>query len=456
VICVTGAERDVGALRQRIEADDAFHEIRADALDTHDGLLELVRQHGSRVLVCHRPARQGGGYDGDETARLALLRDALDAGARYVDVEDDVAHDFDCSRVVMSWHDFGGRADDLVARAKAMRPRCAVVKLAVHVDDAAELEQLRRVRDAIDGDVVLIGMGAAGLLSRTHYQRFGSRWTYVAADPALATAPGQLDLATATAMNMPASSGAPFVALIGGEQVMFSPGPEVYNALFRQRGLTMSYLSIISTSLERCLPMLTSLGAIGLSVTMPLKSEANDFAIDQTLGAVNSLKRTGDTWHGINTDICGVREPLRDAEAKGRVLILGAGGAARAAAVACRELELDVTLSARKREQAEALVRSMGQSVAAIDWNARGGFGADVLINATAVSGDDTPWPNDVMPPLVFDLAISPRSRLLEDTRAFGSRAIDAMQMWIHQGAEQMRFILGDDVTATELSALLP
>lgn len=467
MICITGAEPTVAALARRIERHPrAMHEIRLDFLSSiDDDAWRLIARHGERLLVCARAERQGGGSSATERQRGRLLVRAAEAGARYVDLEADVDDAlFDAvgrRRVVLSWHDHGGIPDDVERRVRAMVARDpAVVKLALAVEDAAELASLLTLRPIIPQRAVLIGMGAAGLLSRTHYARFGSGWTYVAASRDLATAPGQLDVQTAERHGLPDSASSPVYALVGGPQVVRSPGPRVYNRLFREIGLSASYVPVVTRSLRRVLPLLEALDARGLSVTMPLKTEAVDRCHPDEqaarLGAVNSLKRAGGGWLGRNTDVTGVERPLAEAlrlvrAAQGRAgrrhaLILGAGGAAQAAAAACRHLGLEVTVAARRLERARAV------SPRCVAWDERAGVDADVLVNATPVVGDDSPWPTDgPWPPLVFELALGAPSRLLREAGAAGSRTLDATAMWLHQGAAQMSWFVDRAITVDDL-----
>jgi len=446
MLCLTGMERTVAALAARLEAfPNELHELRIDALDRiDDDLWTLVRRHRPRLVACCRPPHED---------RLGLLARAHELDARWIDVEDDIndLSAFDPDRLVLSFHDPAGTGGDLVARARAMRPRAAVVKLAITVQDVAELAELREVRQAIEGDAVLIGMGAAGVLSRTHYRAFGSKWTYVAATSELATAPGQLDRATADLLGLPASSAEPFYALVGGPQVTSSPGLQVYNRFFRDHALPHTYVALVTASLQRSLPLLADLGARGLSITMPLKAAADRLASAPTgLGAANTLRRDEHGWQATNTDVIGVREPLAAAGATGRALILGAGGAASAAWRACEELGLQPTVATRSPARAVFASR-------VVSWDVRDEDAWDVLINATPVSGDQTPWPPDgAMPPLVFDLAMGQRSRLLDQARDQGSVTLGPMDMWVHQGAAQLSFWLGHEVTPGELRERLP
>jgi 3-dehydroquinate dehydratase/shikimate dehydrogenase len=465
VICVTGRERSIDALAARIAASpELMHELRLDQLgDWDDAVFELIKTHGPKLVVCLRADRQGGGYEGDESERLALLARAARAGAKYVDVEADVPDEqlsqFERDALVLSWHDFNGLPSDLDKRAHDIAERHpAVVKLAVAVTDPSELTALLDARAAIDGDAVLIGMGAGGQLSRTRYTEFGSAWTYVSAGADESTAPGQLDLDTARLMGLPATADQPFYALVGGPSVAHSPGPRVYNRLFRDNDHGTSYHAVVCRSLSTTLPLLERLGVAGLSVTMPHKQAATELckvdALAARVGAVNSMRRRkadGKThWEGTNSDVEGVRAPLARANAHGTALILGAGGAASAAVVAALQLGLDVRVAARRAELAAALAGD-----GAATWDARAEVEHNVLINATSLTGDDCPWPADtpLTAEVVFELAMGSHSRLLDEAREQRCVAIEPLAMWLHQGAQQMRWMLEQQVTVEELEA---
>jgi shikimate 5-dehydrogenase len=411
------------------------------------------------VAVHLHAERQGGLYCGDEALRLETLRRASRAGVRYLDVESDVDEvELDAippHRRVLSHHDFSGLPDDLTAIATRLSERRpAVVKLACRVRDPAELAVLLDLRSNIEGEAVLLGMGKAGELSRVRYARFGSKWTYVASE-AGPTAPGQLDRETAAQLGVPWSAEQPFFALVGGDAVHRSPGPRVYNWLFRRRGIQRCYLAVACPSLESTLPVLERLGAVGISVTMPHKREAlalsRPDALAKRVGAVNSMRGDDGVWRGTNTDVEGVRAPLAELDVRGTALILGAGGAARAAVEACEQLGLSICVSARRMEEAARL------DAVTVPWEWRGSVNAAVIINATAAGGLESPWPAGVPigARVVYDLAMASRSRLCEQALEAGAIALDAQVMWIHQGALQMSWISGETISAAELQELM-
>jgi 3-dehydroquinate dehydratase / shikimate dehydrogenase len=481
MICVTGREATSTALERRLESvtrlpNSTFpplHEVRLDALGRlDDDVWSLLRRHAPRLIVCCRPPRQGGWFEGSEAERLGALRAAGRTGVAWLDLEADLSDEDLASmgtppggRRIVSWHDLDGVPADLHARAEAMARRGAdVVKLAVRPRDAVDLQPLLELGRRFEGRAVLLGMGPAGLLSRCRYADFGSAWTYVASEAAGATAPSQLTLAQALELGLPGSAGRPFLALIGGPQVMDSPGPRVYNRLFRKRDLPWSYIPVLTQDADAVLDLLRRMGALGVSVTMPHKRAILDSAradpMAAAAGAANSVRFDPGGAVCTNTDITGIFDPLRDAIAagaqRGRALILGAGGAARAAVLACRGLGLGVALSARDAGKAE---QALGAQVSLVPWPRRAEEPFDVLINATPLAGRASPWPSSqpLRKSIVFDLAIAAEpSALLQQARDEGAIAIGPEEMWVAQGAPQLSWITGETFSAQELRELLP
>jgi 3-dehydroquinate dehydratase type I len=457
-LCLSGNEQSHSELDGRLaQQPGLLHEVRLDHLkEVNDATFALLATKPN-LLVCCRARRQGGHFAGSESERLELLRRAA-ASARLVDVEADVPAEAIAgvppTKLLLSWHDFDGVPSDLSRRLDSMsQRRPALLKLAVQVDDAGQLLALRDQALACPWPLVMIGMGPAGLLSRSHFRGFGSPFCYVAATADTATAPGQLDFSTARAMNMPASSDAPMYALLGGRQIAHSPGPSTYNRLLRSRGKSGSYVPVVTQQLQPTLQLLQDLGLLGASVTMPLKQQAYEqsqpSSLAERLKAANSLRPGANGWQSHNTDVSGVQIPLGPWVKPGqRVLILGAGGAARAAAAACRNLNLRVLISARQQPLASAI----GSSIA---WEQRDTAPHDILINATPIAGADSPWPAKPQAAVVFDLAMSPSSRLLDSALAAGCKTLSATTMWLHQGLEQMRWFGEEDLGIEELRQCL-
>ncbi len=476
MLCVTGSEASAEALygrlmavERRLQGTEFLQEVRLDHLSEPGSVIAGLRPHAGRLVVTCRPTRQRGSFTGSEEARLALLHDAASIGPLYVDLEADCPSSVAASLrgagaggVVVSWHLWKNDPEG-VRRAveRLVAHEADARKLAVMVDDAADLGPLKRVSELTPG-LFVIGMGAPGTLSRCRYPAFGAQWTYVAADSADATAPGQLSLDEALFMGLPAAAGFPFACLLGGSQIVHSPGPGCYNRLFRQKGAPWSYLPVVSTRGLDALSLARDLGAFGASVTMPNKAAALAFAtpdpVARRVGAANSV-RFGPPPVATNTDVIGIAKPLSRAlggtgHETLEVLVLGAGGAARAALEACRQLGMEARISARRHEAALALV----DRDRAVPWSARGEDPSEVLINATSVGGNRSPWPpdTDIGKAIVFDLTLGPGpSTLLAQAEREGAQILDGLEMWIEQGAAQTRFLTGLEVSVDELREAL-
>ncbi|HJW96527.1 MAG TPA: type I 3-dehydroquinate dehydratase [Thermoanaerobaculia bacterium] len=259
---------------------------------------------------------------------------ALDAGIDLIDVEwkPDLRLDIPRERVILSHHDFKGF--DL-APIPAMRAYgCAYTKLAVAPRTLAEnfalLEHAK--------DITVIGMGEHGLFSRILAPFLGSKLTFVAATNS--AAPGQLTLGNALAIygEMRDALYAKHIFAIAGNPAGHSLSPTIHNPLFRQHGIDAAYTI---ASFETFEEIVTDKRIRGLSITAPFKEVAMKYADRlgenaRAAGAINTLVRLNDgTTFGDNTDVDGFLALIGSPK---NVAIVGAGGTARAALVACQKI----------------------------------------------------------------------------------------------------------------------
>ncbi|MCP4507179.1 MAG: shikimate dehydrogenase, partial [Fuerstiella sp.] len=176
------------------------------------------------------------------------------------------------------------------------------------------------------------------------------------------------------------------------------------------------------------------------------------------IGASNTLFRTDGKWHATNTDYDAIVKtveaglttfPEGSREVKGKqVLILGAGGVARAAVCAMQKNGAAVTITNRTADRARALNDEFGCSV--IDWEQRSEEMCDILINCTSVgmhpnvseSPFDLPWLNESM--LVFDTVYTPENtQLLEHAKTRGCATASGLEMFMRQAARQFELFSG-------------
>mgnify|MGYP001026362246 CR=1 FL=1 len=252
------------------------------------------------------------------------------------------------------------------------------------------------------------------------------------------------------------------VSLIGWP-VEHSLSPAMQNAAFAALGLDWEYvlLPVPPGEVASAVQTLAARGFRGANVTVPYKetviphlSRLTEAA--RAIGAVNTIVVEEDgSLTGENTDWTGFLAALRESgfEPQGRgVLLLGAGGAARAVAYALARAGARVVLLNRTPERAKMLVRDLSPAVPAGSLGAgplepqtldREASRADLLVNATSVGMwprvEESPWPGGLPVPahlVVFDLVYNPlETALLRQAREAGARTVNGLGMLVHQGA---------------------
>ena len=473
MICVTGAERSVDELARRLKAHaeaGLMQEARLDLLDHLDDSLFPLLARTPRLMVTCRGQAEGGGFGGTEADRAELLGRALACGPAYLDLELSAPAELRArlfaargeTRLICSVHRFKPGLPSPETMAELAAAPADVLKVALTVEDAVELEPLRELLRGECRPVVRLGMGAggAGLLSRALYRRFRSPWTYVVPDGAPVVAPGQLTLGEAAAMRLELEGLTP-LGLVGGPQVMHSPGPPVYNRLFARRGWPYRYLPVVTRRPLEVLSLLELLGFKGLTVTMPAKELFMGQVAgwlrpdDKRVGALNTMTAGPAGWYGANTDqdaLTHLLLPWRGANA----LVMGAGGAARAALAALAKLGCHTTVAGRDARRAERLAREYGATP--VSWDARGDVPFKVLVNATPLGsdGEADPLPDqgDLTEAVVVDAVLSPSPTPLvrRALRSGAERVFDGPSWWVLQGSAQMLLLVGESVSSDELA----
>jgi 3-dehydroquinate dehydratase / shikimate dehydrogenase len=474
LICETVSGRTMDEVRRARDASGAdMVEVRLDGVDRPDGLGAIEGRLRPVVVTC-RPTWEGGRFDGAEEERLRILADALAQGAEFVDVEADASFVADLARMrrgnrglVVSRHFSGGAPSDLAARVKAMRAAGAeVVKIAIEAAGLADVLPLFALAEALNADArrdgeeivghVLLAMGAAGFATRVLPRRLGNRWTYAGHGHA----PGQVAVRRMVE-EFHVRRVAADATLFGvvGRHVLHSLSPVMHNAGFAALGLNAVYVPLEAASADDFVAFARAMRLRGASITAPFKVDmlAHVDALDplaEAVGAMNTLiieergeEKEGGRWRGANTDVEGFLAPLagRMRLEGARATILGAGGAARAVAVALGRQRAQVTVSARRREAAEAVARLARGRVAACPPPA-GSW--DILINTTPVGSPGHPGnPMDgarLTGEIVMDLIYRPAdTALLRQARAEGCMTITGLEMLVAQAERQFELWTG-------------
>ncbi len=483
-VAVTGRTmNDIRSSRDAVIGADLV-EMRLDTVDRPDVAGALEGRRCPVIITC-RAAWEGGHFTGSEDERRRILEQALDQGAEYVDLESRAAFTPEMirrrggRRLIVSSHLFGPMPDDLEQQWDALQASGAeIAKLAVEarsLTDTLRLMTLGRPGDeAGTPGHVLIAMGDAGVASRILGTRIGNAWTYAGDN----VAPGQVSPARLI-NDFRFRDLTPHTAVYGvvGNPIMHSLSPVMHNAGFRRLGMDAVYLPLQAADAADFVTFARGLGLSGVSITAPFKVDLMEAAdtldpLARRVGAINTLAMRDGRWHGYNTDVHGFAAPLlarlRDLPAKAgshtgrgewlpplggsaprlRATILGAGGAARAVAVALADMGAAVTVCARRPEAARELAALVDGAPGPLP-PAAGSW--DVLVNSTSLSAGDgdatvnTPMPGAALDGrLVYELLyMPPVTRLMADARAAGCEVIGGLEMLVAQAEKQFEIWTG-------------
>jgi shikimate dehydrogenase len=224
----------------------------------------------------------------------------------------------------------------------------------------------------------------------------------------------------------------------------------MHNAAFRHAGIDGIFVPFETADAAELHELAGSLEAEGLAVTAPLKSAVMSFATPDAesmkIGAVNTLKRRAGGWDARNFDAAAFMEPLaevlRDLRGR-RVIVLGAGGAARAAVKELLTAGCRVEISARDAAKAAALASELGAATTAFPPSGA----AALIVNATSAGtkGSAAPIPaGAVAAPIAYDLVYNPEdTAFLAGARAAGARAIGGLAMLVAQARRQFEWWTG-------------
>src|SRR5262245_55335547 len=433
-------------------------ELRLDTVSDPDVEAALAGRQRPVILTC-RAAWEGGSFKGSEDERRRILGQAIDQGAEFVDIEwqahfEDLIARTSGRRIVLSSHVFDRMPEDLPERVRAMRSTGAeVVKIAGKANRLTDCLPLLEVGTSAHQQerTVLLAMGEAGLITRVCAGRFGSAWTYA----------GNLQSVNQIGASVMVDEYRfhaidPDTEVYGltGSPIAHSVSPAMHNAAFAAIGRNAVYLPFSATDVGDFVTFARAVGLKGASVTIPFKVPLLD-AVQHTdqlareIGALNTIRAGANRWEGRNNDAEGFLQPLaeRGISVSGcRASILGAGGSARAVAVALASKKASVTVHARDGERAARVAALAGGAVGefppvAGTW--------DLLINCTPLGMhphiDRTPVPAESLHAgLVYDLVYNPeRTRLLTEAAAAGCQTIGGLDMLVAQAAAQFRWWTG-------------
>jgi len=466
-LCVAvGAKESNRAFELVSEAVDRrenFFELRLDMLENPaDGpaLVERVhRSHDSLLVMatCRRKEAHGE-FGGSIAEQRVILESAASRGAQILDVEIESAEqDLGLveflrtrARVVLSFHDFQKTPplDPVLERLK--RFEADIYKVAVAAHSPGDNSRLLRCLADFPDPLVVLGMGEMGTASRVLGPSRGGAFTFASPDGAPGTAPGQFDASQMrNGFQVHKRKASTKVYGVIADPVAHSLSPALHNRAFRRRRLDACYLPfrVPPKQLAEFFEFARDLPLDGMSVTIPHKQSVIEHldSVDPLaakIGAVNTVYRKGKKLIGANTDAAGVVSPLAEHMAlpKANVLVVGYGGAARAAVFALQDQGANVAVTGRDDAKASALAKEAGvEQVAFGDWNLTS-YKALVQTTPVGMSPDvqGNLFPEEIPAEIVFDMVYNPlETALLRHARQQGKQTIEGIEMFVEQAAAQ-------------------
>jgi len=474
-VCVAVIGSDATEMATKAEAlvrDNSFLEFRLDYLSKPGLALPRIKRFteshpGTVVIATCRRAASGGKFRGSIASQLDILNRAAAAGCQLVDLELQTVSK--CkpallqklrgrAALILSFHDFRAtrKLDETLEKMLAYPADFykIVTTAATLSDNVAMIKFLAREGDR--HSLISMCMGEQGIVSRVLGVRAGSVFTFASAGAGEETAPGQVTAQELRSVyRIEHVDAATRVYGVVGDPITHSLSPTVMNAAFRRENVNAVFLALHAKTLKDLLTCVREIPIHGISVTMPYK-EAILSHLDNTdshtakIGACNTVVRAQDgKLYGFNTDASGIIRPLErrlNALEGARILVIGAGGAARAAVFGLKERGAEVYILNRSAAPARKLAHQARARIMKRPELKK--FAFDVIINATPVGmGNTRETPlqeKEINARYVFDMVYDPaETRLLKLAQARGAQIIPGIEMFVHQAARQFEIWTG-------------
>lgn len=451
---------DVDALLRRIEPGlyDCL-ELRLDGCSRTEALhiAEHVCAMPLPIIVTLRSRAEGGLFTGTEPERIALLEELAALHPDYLDIEAALPGAVIAkiraiapqTRIILSWHDFTGTPESLedvlsAMQAKADGVHYKLAALAHTTPDALRMMLFCREQTQNGLSLTGISMGEHGITTRILAPIMHQGFCYCPLEET--TAPGQLDARTLrSTYHFPALHQKTAVYGLIGDPVAQSVGHLYHNDRNAENGCAAVYVKwhLTQAELAQGLDLLARLGVQGLSVTMPHKEAILPLlsAYDDVVrcsGAANTLKAADAGFVGTNTDGAGALNALPVDVAGKHIVILGAGGAAKAVMAEGVRRGASFSVFNRTVEKTlpiESIIRPFTElgALQSEPW--------DCIINALPFT---LTFPFDAIPfaagRLAVDLSYGKQSVFLQAATAAGCTVVDGRDMFERQALMQRQY----------------
>jgi len=446
-------------------------EIRADYIENfNEGYLsEILCQRTKPLILTVRRADEGGFFKGSLEERQRFFIKAIELGVDYIDIEFSCGCDLISqliegkgnTKIICSSHNFKhtpplNELNELYRKINSLKPD--IVKIVTYGnsinDNFVHFELLKDKEN-----LVSFSMGLKGQISRILSPVYGSLFTYGSPASGKETAEGQI---TAEELietyNFPLLDRNTKILGVTGGHAENSLSKYMHNGNFK--GDNLNYIYVPFKTQEKELPLFMEnfrkFNFAGAAVTIPHKIDIMNYldSVEDTakkIGAVNTVVNKDGILKGYNTDCAGSVKALSiKTDIKGKhVLLLGAGGAARAIGYGLKEEGAEIIIANRTDSKAEKLAEELGSKFCPFEdiYNRP----CNIIINTTSVGmyphvNDSIVKKDFLRGKIVFDIVYRPMiTRMLKDAQEVNSLIVEGYEMLLYQGIEQYKLWTGKD-----------
>ena len=418
-----------------------------------------------------------------------MLKQAIELGADYIDIELSEGNDAieelkshgakmgSSTKIIISYHNFQrtpslNRLKGIFNQCREFKP--AVVKIVTFArkpeDNLPVLSLIPYARKHLQ-EIIALCMGDKGRISRVMAPLLGNFLNFATLEQGTQSAPGQLTASEMRQINklvngdktsqkhqvLSRQESQPRNYILLGNPVGQSLSPLMHNTALCDLGIEGRYNAFCVYDLAAAIQGIRGMDVRGASVTIPFKSAVMEYLDDisadaRNIGAVNTIINSNGRLTGVNTDWRGLLAALREAMTiKGKkFVIIGAGGTARSAAYGIIQEGGFPVIVNRTAEKGKLLAVKFNCPFYALDDIEK--IEADCLINTTPVGMyphvDKSPVDSASLAgyKYVMDVIYNPlETKLLKDARQRGCHVLPGLDMFVHQGAEQIKLWTGLD-----------
>ncbi len=448
-------------------------ELRIDYINgiNEENLEKLLINKKGKVIITNRIKSENGKFKGSEKERMGLLKKAIELNADYIDIESSAGKEAinelikikNKTKIISSYHNFKEtpslkELEEIYNKIKELNPDLIkIVTFANSINDNFEIFKLLKNKN----DLVSFCMGLRGQMSRILASKYGSCITFASLKKDKESAPGQISIEEMDDVYN-ASLIKPETKVLGviGEFAENSKSKYMHNKGFKQKKLDFVYLpfKVKKEELKEFMENFRKLEFAGGAVTVPHKTGIINYLdeVDDTadkIGAVNTFINKGGRLIGYNTDYYGAVQALKEKTGLNgkKVLIIGAGGAARAVVYGLKKEDAEITIANRTSGKAEKLAKEFKVGFKEIKNMKELIAGNDIIINTTSVGMHPRPddaviKEDDLSEKLVMDIVSAPIiTKLIRLAKKNNCDVITGDRMLVHQAIGQFRLWTGKE-----------